>query len=64
MNKMNGDDLSEVIAWANKFIEEHREEFENMHGYTSEMRRADGLAKQIKTLRRKTRSDHSDARDS
>lgn len=55
-------DMAEVVAWTNTFIEKHRGEFERMHGYTSEMRRRDELAKQLIEMRRKRRSDHSDAR--
>lgn len=42
-------DLAKVIAWAEKFIAEHRDAFERMHSYTSEMHRHDKLAKQIRS---------------
>lgn len=59
----NKKDLVDVIEWAEKFIEKHREAFERMHGYASEMKRRDTLAKQLIEMRRKKHSNHSDARE-
>ena len=61
MQKEN-DDMAEVMAWTKKFIEEHRNLLERMHGYTSEMHRHDQLAKQLREMHRKNRSTHEGAR--
>ena len=54
--------VKNVVAWADKFIEENRALLERMHGYTSEMQRHDELAKQIREMRSNKVSKHSDAR--
>ncbi len=44
--------IANVVAWANEFIEKNRDLLERMHGYTSEMRRADELADQLRNTRK------------
>ena len=61
MEKEN-ENMAEVIAWADKFIEEHRDMLERMHVYTSKMRRLDQLAKHLIEMHRKKSSNYSDAR--